>query len=66
MVKAGMTYMRVGLVYKPHGFFAGDIERCATFLRTFFNRCESEIDVATSQAYFLQKRRGVVLSVAPC
>ena len=39
--------------------FAGEVERCATFLRTFFNRCESEIDVAPSQAYFLQKRRGV-------
>ena len=46
-------------MYKPHGLFAGDVERCATFLRTFFNRCESEIDVASSQAYFLQKRRGV-------
>ena len=32
---------------------------CATFLRTFFNLCESEIDVAPSQAYFLLKRRGV-------
>ena len=59
MVKAGMTYIRVGLIYKPHGLFAGDIERCATFLRTFFDRCESEINVAPSQAYFLQKRRGV-------
>ena len=59
MVKAGMTYVRVGLVYKPHGLFAGGIERYATFLRTFFNRCESKIDMAPSQAYFLQKRRGV-------
>ena len=59
MVKAGMTYIRVGLVYKPHGLFAGDVEKCATFLRTFFDRCESEIDVAPSQAYFLRKRRGV-------
>ena len=58
MVMAGMTYMGVGLIYKPHGLFAGGIKRCATFLRTFFNRCESEIDVAPSQAYFLQKRRG--------
>ena len=53
MVKAGMTYIRFGLIYKPHGLFAGDDEKCATFLRTFFNRCESEIDVAPSQAYFL-------------
>ena len=59
MVKAGMHYIRVGLIYKPLGLFAGNVKRCATFLRTFFNRCESEIDVAPSQAYFLQKRRGV-------
>ena len=53
MVKAGMTYIGVGLIYKPHGLFAGGIKRCATFLRTFFDRCESEIDMALSQAYFL-------------
>ena len=53
MVKAGMTYIGVGLIYKPHGLFAGGIKRCATFLRTFFNRYESEVDVAPSQAYFL-------------
>ena len=53
MVKTGMTYVRFGLIYKPHSLFAGDVERCATFLRTFFNRCESEINVAPSQAYFL-------------
>ena len=53
MVKAGMTYIGVGLIYKHHGPFAGGIERCATFLRTFFDRCESEIDVAPSQTYFL-------------
>ena len=59
MVKAGMTYIRVGLIYKPHGLFAGTIERCATFLMIFFNRYESEIDVTPSQVYFLRKRRGV-------
>ena len=59
MVKGGMHYVGVGLIYKPHGLFAGNIERCATFLRTFFDRCESEIDVTLSQAYFLQKRRSV-------
>ena len=58
-VKGGMHYIRVGLIYKPHGLFAGYVKRCATFLRTFFNRCESEIDVAPSQSYFLYKRRGV-------
>ena len=54
-----MHYIRVGLIYKPYGLFGGNVERCATFLRTFFDRCESEINVAHSQAYFLQKRRGV-------
>ena len=59
MVKVGMHYIRVGLVYKPHGLFAGNVEKCTTFLRTFFNRRESKIDVAPCQAYFLLKRRGV-------
>ena len=59
MVKAGMTYIGVSLIYKPHGLFAGGVERCATFLRTVFDRCKSEVNVAPSQAYFLQKRRGV-------
>ena len=49
----------VGLVHKPHGLFAGNVERCATFLRTFLDRCESEIDVSPSQAYFFWKRIGV-------
>ena len=53
MVKAGITYIGVGLINKPHGLFAEDIKKCATFLRTFFNRCESEIDVAPNQVYFL-------------
>ena len=53
MVKGGMHYIGVGLVYKPHGLFAGNVKKCATFLRTFFDRCESEIDVAPSQVYFL-------------
>ena len=41
MVKAGMTYIGVGLIYTPHGLFAGCIEKCTMFLRTSFNRCES-------------------------
>ena len=41
MVKAGMTYIGVGLIYKPYGLFAWNVKRCITFLRTFFNRCES-------------------------
>ena len=59
MVKGSMHYIGVGLVYKPHGLFAGNVKRCTTFLRTFFNRCDSEINVAPSQAYLLQKRRDV-------
>ena len=43
MVKAGMTYIRVGLIYKQHGLFAGNIERCATFIRTSFDRCEIDV-----------------------
>ena len=48
MVNTGMTYVGVGLIYKPHGLFAGNIKRCTTFLRTFFDRHESEINVAPS------------------
>ena len=59
MVKGGMHYIGVGVIYKPHGLFAGNVKRCVTFLRTFFDKCESEINVAPSQAYFLCKRRGV-------
>ena len=50
MVKAGMTYIGVGLIYKLHGLFVGVIKTCATSLRTLFDRCESEINVARSQA----------------
>ena len=53
MVKGGMHYVGVGLVYKPHNLLAGNIKKCAMCLRTFFDRCESEIDVAPSQVYFL-------------
>ena len=59
LVKGGMHHMGVGLVYKPHNLFVGNVEKCATFLMTFFNRCVSEINVDPSQAYFLQKRRGI-------
>ena len=51
--------MGVSLVYKTHNLFAGNLKKCATFLRIFFVRCESKIDVVPSQAYLLQKRRGV-------
>ena len=52
MVKGGMHYVGVSLVYKTHNLFARKNKKCATFLQTFFDRCESEIDVAPSQAYF--------------
>ena len=55
MVKGGMHYIKIGLIFKPDGLFAGNVKRCATFLRTFFDSCESEINVVPSQAYFLQK-----------
>ena len=58
-VKAGIHYVGVGLVYKSHNLFTGNTNKCAMFLRTFFDRCESEIEVAPSQAYFLWKRKGV-------
>ena len=32
VMKAGMTYVGVDLVYKPPSLFAGDVKRCATFL----------------------------------
>ena len=34
MVKGGMLYIRLGLVYKPRGLFAGNVEKFATILRT--------------------------------
>ena len=37
MVRGGMHYVGVSLVYKPCNLFAGNIEKCATFLRTFFD-----------------------------
>ena len=62
MVKAGMTYIGVGLIYKPHGLFAGNIKRCATFLRTFFDRCGSEIDVGVWDLSVTLCQHGSVLT----
>ena len=62
MVKGGVHYIRVGLIYKLHGLFAGNIKRCSTFLRTFFDRCESEIDVARQTSF---KRGGCGASLSP-
>ena len=59
MVKGGMYYVGVSLVYKSNSLFVGNVKKCAAFLKTFFHRCGGELEVAPSQAYFLQKRRGV-------
>ena len=66
MVKAGMTYVGVGLIYKPHGLFAGDIKRYTTFLRTFFDRCESEIMWLLVRHISFERGGVWVLSVTPC
>ena len=58
-VQGGLPYVRVSLVYKLHNFYTGGTKDCAVFLKTYFTRCESEINVTLSQVYFLQKRRGV-------
>ena len=55
IVKAGIHYIGVGLVSKPCNLFAGNTEKCANFLRTFFDLCKSSVDVASSQAYCLRK-----------
>ena len=35
MVKAGVHYVRLGLVYKPCNLFAGNIRKCANSLEAF-------------------------------
>ena len=64
MVKTGMHYVRVGLVYKPHGLFAGTLKG-VPHSSGLSSTDMSEIDVAPSQAYFLQKRRDVGLLCHP-
>ena len=59
MVKGGVYYIGVSLVYRSHNWFVGDVKKCKAFLKTFFNRCGREPTVIPSQAYFLWKRRGV-------
>ena len=53
----GIPYVGVGLVYQCSNLHVGDIEDCTIFLKTFFACCESSVDVAPSQAFFLRKRR---------
>ena len=66
MVKGSMHYVRIGLIYKSPGLFAGNVERCATFFRTFFDGCESEIDVAPARHTSFKRGGMWGLSVAPC
>ena len=66
MVKGGMHYIRVGLVYNPHGLFAGNVKRCATFLRTFFDRCGSEINWSPARHSSFERGGVCNLSVIPC
>ena len=66
MVKGGMHYIRVGLVYNPHVLFAGNVKRCATFLRTFFDRCGSEIDWSPARHTSFERGGVCDLSVIPC
>ena len=55
-VCGGIPYVGVGLVYHCSNLHVGDIEDYTIFLKAFFVLCESSIDVAPSQAFFLRKR----------
>ena len=56
-VHCGIPYVGVGLVYRCSSLHVGDIKDCTIFLKTFFTHCESSVNVAPSQAFFLRKRR---------
>ena len=56
-VHRGIPYVGVGLVYQCSSLHTGDIKDCTIFLKTFFTCCESSVDVAPSQVFFLRKRR---------
>ena len=47
----------LGLFIDPLPSYVGTNEDCTIFLKAFFAHCESSIDVAPSQAFFLRKRR---------
>ena len=57
MIQGGIPYIGVGLVYRSPSLYVGTNEDCTIFLKAFFTHCESSIDVAPSQAFFLRKRR---------
>ena len=56
-VHCGIPYVGVGLEYQCSNLHIWDIKDCTIFLKTFFTHCESSVDVAPSQAFFLRKRR---------
>ena len=57
VIQGGIPYIGVGLVYRSPSLYVGTNEDCTIFLKAFFTHCESSIDVAPSQAFFLRKRR---------
>ena len=59
MTWSGIPYVRVRLIYQSPSLFIGTNEDCTIFLKAFFACCKSSVDVAPSQAFFLQKRRGI-------
>ena len=59
MIQGGIPYIGVRLIYQSPSLFIGTNEDCTIFLKVFFACCESSVDIAPSQAFFLQKRRGV-------
>ena len=56
-VRCGIPYVGVGIVYRCSSLHVGDIEYCTIFLKTFLACCESSVNMAPSQAFFLRKRR---------
>ena len=59
MILGGIPYIGVGLVYRSPTLFIGTNEDCTNFLKVFFAHCKSSVNIAPSQAFFLQKRRGI-------
>ena len=56
-VRHGIPHVGVGVVFQCSSLHVGDIEDCTIFLKTFFAHCESSVNGAPSQAFFLRKRR---------
>ena len=65
MIQDSILYIRVRLIYQSPSLFVGTNEDCTIFLKAFFVHCESSVNISPSQAFFLQKRRGVGLLCHP-